>query len=96
MSAGYWNTINNFGHLYFYRYLWHFAGSVPFGRGEEGGVISLGLPCSADRQCRSADPSSRCINGVCDCAIKTNSSNGNSCSATNRGCHPGTFQVSIN
>ncbi|XP_075218179.1 uncharacterized protein LOC142322963 [Lycorma delicatula] len=68
------------------------SGIIPFGRGEEGGIISLGLPCTNDRQCRAADPASRCISGVCDCAIKVNSTNGNSCSALNRGCHPGTFQ----
>lgn len=61
-------------------------------RGEDGrGSVSLGLPCVTDLQCRAADPSSRCIEGVCDCIIRTNATNG--CSARNRGCIPGTFQV---
>ncbi|KAJ8917609.1 hypothetical protein NQ315_000092 [Exocentrus adspersus] len=54
------------------------------------GAVSLGLPCVTDLQCRIADPSSRCIEGVCDCVIKSN--NTRSCSARNRGCIPGTFQ----
>ncbi|KAF5284033.1 hypothetical protein FQR65_LT13615 [Abscondita terminalis] len=54
------------------------------------GAISLGLPCVTDIQCRAADASSRCISGVCDCIIKSNRTSG--CSATRRGCIPGTFQ----
>ncbi|XP_068898408.1 low-density lipoprotein receptor-related protein 2 isoform X2 [Tenebrio molitor] len=52
-------------------------------------AVSLGLPCVTDLQCRAADPSSRCIEGVCDCTVRTN---GTGCSARNRGCIPGTFQ----
>ncbi|KAJ8984807.1 hypothetical protein NQ317_013004 [Molorchus minor] len=55
-------------------------------------AISLGLPCVTDLQCRLADSSSRCKDGVCDCLIRTNETK--SCSARNRGCLPGTFQVS--
>ncbi|KAK5644325.1 hypothetical protein RI129_005625 [Pyrocoelia pectoralis] len=54
------------------------------------GAVSLGLPCVTDMQCRSADPSSKCISGVCDCISKTNESFG--CSARRRGCIRGTFQ----
>ncbi|CAH1399298.1 unnamed protein product, partial [Nezara viridula] len=54
---------------------------------EEGGPVSLGLPCTSDRQCARADPNSRCRGGLCDCAI-TNSS----CGAAVTGCHKGTFQ----
>lgn len=54
-------------------------------------AISLGMVCVSDMECRLSDLNSRCVNGVCDCAVKTNGSA--SCGATNRGCHPGTFQV---
>ncbi|XP_018561936.1 uncharacterized protein LOC108904045 [Anoplophora glabripennis] len=54
------------------------------------GAVSLGLPCVTDLQCRIADPSSKCVEGVCDCMIKTNDTQ--ACSARNRGCIPGTFQ----
>ena len=50
--------------------------------------MSLGLPCTSDRQCARTDPNSRCIGGLCDCAA-TNSS----CGAAATGCHKGTFQV---
>ncbi|XP_060528728.1 uncharacterized protein LOC132703473 [Cylas formicarius] len=53
-------------------------------------AVSLGLPCVTDLQCRAADPSSRCMEGVCDCLVKTNETI--ACSARNRGCIPGTFQ----
>ncbi|KAG5886080.1 hypothetical protein JTB14_018939 [Gonioctena quinquepunctata] len=53
-------------------------------------AVSLGLPCVTDLQCRIADSSSRCIEGVCDCLVKTNETR--SCSARSRGCIPGTFQ----
>ncbi|XP_066150247.1 uncharacterized protein [Euwallacea fornicatus] len=53
-------------------------------------AVSLGLPCVTDLQCRAADPSSRCFEGVCDCIVKSNETN--ACSATNRGCLAGTFQ----
>ncbi|KAF7282253.1 hypothetical protein GWI33_003050 [Rhynchophorus ferrugineus] len=53
-------------------------------------AISLGLPCVTDLQCRAADASSKCIEGVCDCIIQSNGTN--ACSARNRGCIPGTFQ----
>ncbi|KAJ8938493.1 hypothetical protein NQ318_020809, partial [Aromia moschata] len=53
-------------------------------------AVSLGLPCVTDLQCRLADPSSRCIEGVCDCLIKGNETK--PCSAQKRGCIPGTFQ----
>ncbi|KAK9686968.1 Low-density lipoprotein receptor domain class A [Popillia japonica] len=52
--------------------------------------VSLGLPCVTDLQCRTADPSSKCIDGVCDCIWKTNSTK--ACSARNTGCIAGTFQ----
>ncbi|CAH1188182.1 unnamed protein product [Phyllotreta striolata] len=52
--------------------------------------VSLGLPCVTDMQCKMSDPSSKCIEGICDCVIKTNGTRG--CSAMNRGCIPGTFQ----
>lgn len=54
-------------------------------------AVSLGLPCVTDMQCRIADPSSKCIEGICDCVIRNNGTRG--CSARNRGCIPGTFQV---
>ncbi|KAF2904522.1 hypothetical protein ILUMI_01653 [Ignelater luminosus] len=54
------------------------------------GAVSLGLPCVTDLQCRASDQSSRCIEGVCDCIIKSNGTSG--CSARNRGCIMGTFQ----
>ncbi|KRT84256.1 lipoprotein receptor, partial [Oryctes borbonicus] len=53
-------------------------------------AVSLGLPCVTDLQCRAADPSSKCIDGVCDCIWKTNSTR--ACSARNTGCMAGTFQ----
>ncbi|CAG9761091.1 unnamed protein product [Ceutorhynchus assimilis] len=53
-------------------------------------AISLGHPCVTDLQCRAADPSSKCIEGVCDCIVQGNQTN--ACSARNRGCIPGTFQ----
>jgi len=53
-------------------------------------AVSLGLPCVTDLQCRAADASSKCIDGVCDCIVRDNSTA--SCSAKNRGCIPGTFQ----
>lgn len=63
-------------------------------RGEEwNGVVSLGLPCTSDKQCRASDPASRCIGGVCDCLVRSNLTYG--CSAMNRGCHTGTFQVIV-
>ncbi|XP_028135146.1 uncharacterized protein LOC114330047 [Diabrotica virgifera virgifera] len=53
-------------------------------------AVSLGLPCVTDMQCKMADSSSKCIEGICDCIIRTNGTR--SCSAKNRGCIPGTFQ----
>ncbi|XP_017879932.1 low-density lipoprotein receptor-related protein 2 [Ceratina calcarata] len=50
--------------------------------------VSLGLDCVSDLECRLADPSSRCIDGVCDCGYRGNAS----CSAKSTGCTPGTFQ----
>nr|XP_012154492.1 PREDICTED: sortilin-related receptor isoform X1 [Megachile rotundata] len=49
--------------------------------------VSLGLDCLSDTECRLADPYSRCIEGVCDCGYSNDT-----CSASNRGCAPGTFQ----
>ncbi|KAF5284690.1 hypothetical protein FQA39_LY16942 [Lamprigera yunnana] len=54
------------------------------------GAISLGLPCVTDIQCKTADPSSKCVAGVCDCIIVTNHTRG--CSAQRRWCMPSTFQ----
>ncbi|ENN75504.1 hypothetical protein YQE_08053, partial [Dendroctonus ponderosae] len=54
-------------------------------------AISLGLPCVTDLQCRAADPSSKCIEGVCDCIMQGNETT--ACSARNTGCIPGTFQA---
>ncbi|KAG8304765.1 hypothetical protein J6590_086496 [Homalodisca vitripennis] len=67
------------------------VGSGPVLRlGDEwASTVSLGMPCATDRQCRARDPASRCLAGVCDCAIRSNST---TCSARNTGCHPGTFQ----
>ncbi|RZF42702.1 hypothetical protein LSTR_LSTR001497 [Laodelphax striatellus] len=61
-------------------------------RWDEARVVSLGLPCSSDKQCKAADPASRCIRGVCDCANQSNKNSSTTCSATNTGCHAGTFQ----
>ncbi|CAH1973521.1 unnamed protein product [Acanthoscelides obtectus] len=57
-------------------------------KSDEG--VSLGLPCVTDLQCRLADAGSKCIEGVCDCIIRTNETK--ACSARSRGCIPGTFQ----
>lgn len=54
-------------------------------------AISLGLPCVTDLQCRAADPYSKCIEGVCNCIVRGNETD--ACSARNKGCLPGTFQV---
>ncbi|XP_063227012.1 uncharacterized protein LOC134533421 [Bacillus rossius redtenbacheri] len=60
------------------------------------GAVSLGLACSSDGQCAAADPHSRCLRGVCDCAASGGGGGGEanltSCGARSRGCHPGTFQ----
>lgn len=50
-------------------------------------AVSLGLDCVSDTECRLADPYSRCIEGVCDCGFGNDT-----CSASKRGCAPGTFQ----
>ncbi|GLV32567.1 Ecdysone-inducible gene E1 [Carabus blaptoides fortunei] len=55
------------------------------------GVVSLSLVCTSDHQCQSADPNSRCVQGMCDCAYMDNNTTA-SCSARNTGCVPGTFQ----
>lgn len=55
------------------------------------GPASLGMPCLTDSQCHLVDPYTRCVNKRCDCAYRTNSTS--ACSARNRGCLPGTFQV---
>lgn len=55
------------------------------------GPASLGMACLADAQCQLVDPYTRCLNKRCDCAFGNNSTS--SCSARNRGCLPGTFQV---
>nr|CAH7722091.1 unnamed protein product [Callosobruchus chinensis] len=57
-------------------------------KSDEG--VSLGLPCVTDLQCRLSDAGSKCIEGVCDCIIRTNETK--ACSARSRGCIPGTFQ----
>ncbi|XP_076632461.1 ecdysone-inducible gene E1 isoform X1 [Colletes latitarsis] len=51
-------------------------------------AVSLGIECVSDLECRLADPYSRCIDGVCDCGFRGNSS----CGAKRRGCAAGTFQ----
>ncbi|XP_076168195.1 ecdysone-inducible gene E1 isoform X3 [Ptiloglossa arizonensis] len=51
-------------------------------------AVSLGFDCVTDLECRLADPYSRCIDGVCDCGFRGNTS----CSARRRGCAAGTFQ----
>lgn len=59
----------------------------------EGGntmAISLGLACTADIECQMSDSGSRCMDGVCDCAIRGNGSQ--SCGAQRTGCAAGTFQ----
>ncbi|XP_001604900.3 uncharacterized protein LOC100121297 [Nasonia vitripennis] len=53
-------------------------------------AISLGLPCSWDLECQLADRHSRCIEGLCDCALRAG--NGTWCSARRTGCLPGSFQ----
>lgn len=58
------------------------------------GPASLGMPCFTDSQCQSVDQHTRCYNKRCDCAYRTNSTS--ACSARNRGCLPGTFQVTLN
>lgn len=55
------------------------------------GPVSLGMPCNVDSQCQNVDPNTRCVNKRCDCTYRTNSTA--ACSARNRGCLPGTFQV---
>lgn len=62
--------------------------TVPF----DVGPASLGMPCYMDSQCQLVDPNTRCVNKRCDCTYRTNSTS--ACSARNRGCLPGTFQVS--
>lgn len=57
-------------------------------------TISLGYACKTDQQCMRNDNNSRCMNGVCDCAARRIRLD-NACSAKNRGCHKGTFQVII-
>lgn len=56
------------------------------------GPASLGMSCLSDSQCHQVDPYTKCVNKKCDCAYRTNSTS--ACSARNRGCLPGTFQVS--
>lgn len=53
-------------------------------------AVSLGLSCRTDLECRMADPQSRCIEGICDCATRGNGSF--ACSAKRTGCSAGTFQ----
>ncbi|XP_053593289.1 atrial natriuretic peptide-converting enzyme [Microplitis demolitor] len=53
-------------------------------------AVSLGLACKNDLECRMADAHSRCIDGVCDCAIRGNGSL--PCGAKRTGCPVGTFQ----
>ncbi|XP_034949588.1 sortilin-related receptor isoform X2 [Chelonus insularis] len=53
-------------------------------------AVSLGLTCTNDLECRMADANSRCIGGVCDCAIRGNGSY--PCGARRTGCPGGTFQ----
>ncbi|GLH03429.1 SCO-spondin [Gryllus bimaculatus] len=50
--------------------------------------VTLGHMCTRDAECAAADPHSRCVGGVCDCALANAT-----CSAQRTGCHPGTFQL---
>ncbi|XP_012260705.2 low-density lipoprotein receptor-related protein [Athalia rosae] len=61
-------------------------------RHESGGTmsVSLGYPCTADIECQMSDSGSRCLEGICDCAIRGNGSL--ACGAQRTGCAPGTFQ----
>lgn len=60
----------------------------------QGSVVSLGYDCTFDSQCMRNDNNSRCINGICDCVARRTRLE-NTCSARNRGCHKGTFQVNF-
>ncbi|KAK6638294.1 hypothetical protein RUM44_008723 [Polyplax serrata] len=51
--------------------------------------VSLGFPCQIDSQCQREDSESRCIQGVCDCVVKSNRT---SCGRENTGCPAETFQ----
>ncbi|RWS22380.1 low-density lipoprotein receptor-related protein 8-like protein, partial [Leptotrombidium deliense] len=50
-------------------------------------MVSLGKRCKSSIECRIRDPFSTCVNGVCECMVKTDE-----CSTTKRGCYNDTFQ----
>ncbi|XP_076347315.1 uncharacterized protein LOC143245158 [Tachypleus tridentatus] len=49
--------------------------------------VSLGKPCDSSGQCRTRDPHSACIKGVCECVSKSSR-----CNAEFTGCLNDTFQ----
>ncbi|XP_026477870.1 uncharacterized protein LOC113384121 [Ctenocephalides felis] len=53
---------------------------------------TIGTPCLSDVQCKAADPNSRCILGICDCAIVAPNATSPNCGAKYNGCAPTTFQ----
>lgn len=57
-------------------------------------AVSLGLSCENDHQCQLADSNSYCNERkICECEATRSSTISSECSAQNRGCAEGTFQV---
>ncbi|GAB6028046.1 hypothetical protein CHUAL_002266 [Chamberlinius hualienensis] len=48
---------------------------------------SIGQRCDSNEQCQANDPSSHCVNNICDCVVKNDK-----CNAATSGCHKDTFQ----